>query len=442
MSRARSTRAGSATERVGWRQLACLPLLWLPLQSAPVGASEPDASLSARIHDAFFERTSTSGRHLGLDELDPLLWPDSRYLFEPARARRCRALLEETLAHPDEVRALPALERAWMQRDLWAVRDWLHEHAAGVPPPAAELERLILATMRLIALEAQEIEALSDGLEAGPLAGHPHSPPGEPDEDAARLLQELLAPDGPWLRIGRELDAPAAPLHVRYFGGRSLFSVHLRLPGDRAATRTFLEQLASSEQATRRVDEGYELRPDLPQLPVGTQVALLRRMMLLDGSGEPHPSGLVESLQLRRYLALPRVDDLEPAGRAQEFQEFQEFESRRADSSAGVGRLRALRPGEPSFPRFGSHGFDPLQHEAVASVDALATCIHCHGQPGTYSLASLTGIFAPAGFEQRRTPFEHLRVETLTREQEQAAARSWLRASASFLELSEHWERP
>jgi hypothetical protein len=72
------------------------------------------------------------------------------------------------------------------------------------------------------------------------------------------------------------------------------------------------------------------LSPDVPQFPIGTQVALVRQLVVVADDGKPVPIQLTESVQLRTYReVLPREKDFE--GPAEKAQGFVELELRRVD---------------------------------------------------------------------------------------------------------------
>src|SRR6516165_7866210 len=48
-----------------------------------------------RLHEALFVRVGPDGRTYGRDRLEPLLWPDSKYLLEERSNKRAAAVLEE-----------------------------------------------------------------------------------------------------------------------------------------------------------------------------------------------------------------------------------------------------------------------------------------------------------------------------------------------------------
>jgi hypothetical protein len=166
----------------------------------------------------------------------------------------------------------------------------------------------------------------------------------------------------------------------------------------------------------------YYPNPDVPQLPEGAQVALVRRALLIDSKGEIVPSHLTESVQLRTYRRIevmtPQVfldaHRIEESFFARAGQTFEEFRlSRVALFSRRAGGLLPIGPDERDFLTFSSDGIDAFEQRVESarnSVDSetgriIATCRDCHSAPGIYSFNSyypfrlLTG---PTGFGQAR----------------------------------------
>ena len=159
-------------------------------------------------------------------------------------------------------------------------------------------------------------------------------------------------------------DGPTAPEHLHenshHRFNNSVFLVFLRLLAGRAATTAYVKQLRSSGAT--------DSKP--PQLPEGTQFALVRRALLIDTSGRVVPTALTESIQLR-------VDR----------QSFHEFRlSRPALFADRVGGLRPLGAEERDFKTgFGAHPMD--EFELRQGEDSFrrrqfpvrGTCNACHG---------------------------------------------------------------
>jgi hypothetical protein len=212
--------------------------------------------------------------------------------------------------------------------------------------------------MRRIALKPGEIDALPDNLtQAGKAGAFPKTfDPKGPHQ--AFLPTDLLTNDGSWVAVSSLTNANegflAAPEHVRFIKGRSIFVVFLRLPGGRRATQEFVNKMQNG---------------DLAQLPEGTQTALLRRMLLIDSSGLLRESQLTESLQIRVY----RKPDLGiPI----------EYTLRRCDLFAGRnGGPHAVGPDETSYFDFQTRGGDVFEMPKLPPAEPIMqTCNRCHAK--------------------------------------------------------------
>ncbi len=138
------------------------------------------------------------------------------------------------------------------------------------------------------------------------------------------------------------------------FLGRSAFLVFLRVPGRRAAGLAYLAALP---------------RLPHPNPAAGTDVALVRRMLLIDNQGQIVPSPLIESIQLRQF----------DQDTTQHYFEFQLDRARLF--AAQAGGLRALTSNDTDFQLFESRGdvlgFPILPHDNHRPP-VLSTCVGCH----------------------------------------------------------------
>src|SRR5262249_26053757 len=106
--------------------------------------------------------------------------------------------------------------------------------------------------------------------------------------DQPFLPPDLFDPKGPWVNLSIRGGDLIAPGHVAAFSGRSVFSIFMRLPGGRESTLDYLKTLTAFrnpwlfDSETRRPIPN----PELPQFPPGTELALVRRMVLVDANGE------------------------------------------------------------------------------------------------------------------------------------------------------------
>jgi hypothetical protein len=198
-------------------------------------------------------------------------------------------LLGEFLAAEGTAGISDPLKRALMQHDLWIVFDWAERTGRS------KLARRLAAVMKRVALSREDIGRLPDNFSLAVKGGgfQPRFDPAHPDNPF--LPADLLDPQGPWIAIGNrggETSIPVAFLHVKFFEGRDSFVELIQLPGGRPEGLNYLRDLATAKAPG-------EMR--VPAFKKGTQVALLRRMMLLDDRGEIVCSPLTETLQVRVY---------------------------------------------------------------------------------------------------------------------------------------------
>lgn len=365
-------------------------------------APDPD-HIWNRLYRAFYVRVGPDGQEYGYDELDLLVWRSSEHLLTDSSHEQAVALLDEFLSTNAETLVKQPLKLAILQRDLWAVFDWLTEPFGKHPRQRRELLRRLAQVIQRLALTKNQIRALPDNYAAVAAKGYATRPdassPGKP-----YLPPDLMKPDGAWVTLAANGGPPIAPNHLGHFGGRSLFWAFIRLPDGREATREYLSTLHAFPDPWGKVDlerKGVRERmfkhphgpffsisesPDLPQFPVGTQVAFLRQMMLIDRDCELVPSPLTEAVQIRVYQAIPTTRSESTPND----QFYYEFKLRRKDLFSGEGGgLHAVGPDECEFCQFQCHDFDPFEKkrpgEPLRRRLILQSCRTCHSAPGVYS---------------------------------------------------------
>lgn len=350
-----------------------------------------------RLHNHLFGRVVAGGRAYGLDTLDPPLWSETRYLLEGPSSQKALALLDEWLAtHAERLEENP-LKRAMMQRDLLATYMWAARQTSDGHPARDKLKERLTLAIRRLALSDNELNALPDNYGLAVSSGAFPAQPQGAEPGATFLPPNLFAPEGPWVCVARDDGTPAARVHTISFAGRSAFLVFLNLPGGRDATLAYLKQVADLPQLwirDSRDPSSFVLNPQTPQLPTGTQFALVRRALLADERGELVPTSLVENIQLRVYQTEPE-GAAPDASSARATQRVGEFTLSRVKLFAGRdGGLRQVEDGDEEFPHFMSHGLDPFEFESqdvqlVGPRPILRACATCHTAPGIYSLLSL-----------------------------------------------------
>jgi hypothetical protein len=392
--------------------------------TAPAGVTLYDANpdhLWNRLHHALLVRTAPTGEEFGQDTIDPLLWTNTRHLLDEPSHKQAIAILDEFItAHGERLISDP-LKRAVLQRDLWAVFDWSAEDGIEGDPFARqrrELQARLAEVIRRVALSKEKIETLPDTYAAAIQA---HRFPGafDPDRPEPLLPADLYDPKGPWISLAHPGDGVVAPVHVRDFDARSIFDVFLRLPDGRKAGLDYLRSLndvqpkvvpATNSSSARKSRLEYTpdlmLNPKVPQFPAGTQVALVRRALLVDRDGQLRPTHLIESVQLRVYR---EIADAERRTNPKE-QAFFEFRfSRRAMLADPSRALNALSENskDVEFVKFQTMGIDPFEadndRERRYTASAMATCVSCHAQAGVNSFNSFTRRFGPVTFSPELT---------------------------------------
>jgi hypothetical protein len=332
-----------------------------------------------RLHCQLYTRTTLDGQSYHQEDLEAAFVPRSTFLIQGESHEQAIHLLDEFLQTDAQTLIRDSLSRAILQRDLWAVFSATAYPRLEHQSQRRELQQRLAQVMRRVALSAEEIAALPDNLEMAidaetfPVAydnAHP---------ERSFLPRDLMQSDGDWVPLGNRLrpDGLVAPVHVKATNGRAVFFMMLRLPTGRAATEKYLATL-------QEVQAG---QGEIPQIPLGTQVALLRRLMLIDDTGQLQLSPLTESLQIRVYQKLEKPD-------------MYEFSLHRHDllSSRGTG----LRPTTADTASLFNLGFlsleprfrhDPLESNAdktprIPAV-VMQSCAACHPGPGIYGFQSM-----------------------------------------------------
>jgi hypothetical protein len=362
-----------------------------------------------RLYRSLFGRTGNDGREYGYDELDPLLWSNTKYLLTKPSNQQAVAVLDEFLSSHAERKIRDPLKRAILQRDLWAVFDW----AAGQPTDTREkldLQIKLAQVMKRLALSPDEIATLPTTYQQA-VTSKTFATAYDPNlREQPFLPPDLFDPKGGWVCLGSRERLPVASAHVAGFAGRSTFLVFMRLPEGRDATLKYLQKLSEIPTLTFRVDHtefktklwipdpGARLsvrgNPNLPQFPAGTQLALVREAVVIDSQGNFRPTNIIESLQIRVHrMVSSEIPQTFFSGANEARTQMDTFEfklSRPRLFADERGGLRPVAAEEREFSFFQSHGID------WESKVALTSCSSCHVAPGIYSIRSRGGDVVPA----------------------------------------------
>ncbi|MFN0195358.1 MAG: hypothetical protein ACKVT0_01325 [Planctomycetaceae bacterium] len=368
---------------------------------ALIYAADPQ-HLWNRLHSALWDRVGPDGRIYGRDRLDPLLWYQTRHLLEGPSRDAALELLREFLDSHGETLIDDPLKRALLQRDLWAIFDWLaNPHADENYNPIGEeaqglLRRPLAQVIERLALDAETIDTLPDMYAAAVASGEFPGAFDPAQPQASFLPPDLFDPDGPWVCIGRNGSDIIVPAHTESFS-RSSFQVFLNLPEGREATTEYLNALSSFKEPFRLepLSDGRFVKrtnPALPQFSDGTQVALVRSALLIDSRLHLRPTNLIESVQLRVF-------------RDARSKENYEFTLSRALLIAGTaGGLHAVAIDERDFlTSINPHSADEFELSRNATGEGLDRRMHvvrqrcnsCHREPGVHSFNTFVGGFSP-----------------------------------------------
>jgi hypothetical protein len=386
-----------------------------------------------RLHDALFVRVGPNGHEYGRDRVEPLLWRTSQHLIAGPSHDRLLSVLAEFNRGGAALIADP-LKRAMLQRDLWLVFTWLEhgrEDFERFPGPKEQwyarrdaLRQPLARAIGSLALTPQQIAALPDTYAAAVASREfvDRFDPALPDRPY--LPPDLFAADGPWVSLGRgrDLITPSHVLSDNPFT-TSAFLVFIKLPGGRAATRAYVERLGAFRGplfvATRELGPVYpNYNPAIPQFPAGTEVALVRRSLLVTSTFEIAVSPLVENVQIRVFRQVPvfapgQMNVAVLLGdQARASLGVSEFLVSRARLFAGrSGGLRAVVDDEGDFlTGFSTHGMDPFEPRPGDSPmrppdrpdrvrsRLIDRCVACHLFPGVFSFNTFAQNFpAPGG---------------------------------------------
>jgi hypothetical protein len=245
--------------------------------------------ISNRLYHQLHVRTEPGGKEHGLDALDPLLWSNTNYLLDRRSWARTVALAGEFLRIHAERQITDPTKRAILQRDLWAILDWADQPDLPHQAERRELMARLATIIRHLAFAPDELAHLPDTYVRA-LENHEFPATYDPAKpNQAFLPPDLFDPSGPWVCLGAPDHDLAAPLHDSSFTARSVFFVFARLPGGRAATIAYFKQLAEMKFplfVRMQVQGGLEpmeaWNTQVPQFPVGTEFALIRKMVLPD----------------------------------------------------------------------------------------------------------------------------------------------------------------
>ena len=343
-----------------------------------------------RLYRSLYGSMGRDGREYGYDELEPLLWAQTKYLLTGPANHQAVAILDEFLSTHAERKIRDPLKRAILQRDLWAVFDW----TAGIRTDTREelnLQVKLVQVMKRLALSPDEIATLPTTYQQA-VTSKAFATAYDPNKPQQPFLSpDLFDPKGGWVSLSSR-SGPIARVHLDGFSGRSVFLIFLNLPEGREATLNYLHKLSEFPQHLLPDPGGFGFTfdPNVPQFPTGTQLALVREMMLIDSQGNLRPTGIIEDVQIRVHRTIPsEIPPILNTSRNEASTALDPFEFKfsRAKLFSGVsGGLRSVAAEETEFAVFLSHGIDPFETSGwPGSRISLKACASCHFRPGVFA---------------------------------------------------------
>jgi hypothetical protein len=123
-----------------------------------------------RLFSILFIRQYQGGTYWA-DELDPLLWTETRFLLSEPSHGSALHLLDEFLEAQGQNQVHDSVKKAVLEHDLWAVFDWSARRQDNYPAERRDLQIRLAEVLRRLALSKNEIASLPDNYEAAVKSG-------------------------------------------------------------------------------------------------------------------------------------------------------------------------------------------------------------------------------------------------------------------------------
>lgn len=381
-------------------------------------AAEP--SVGQQLLALVFERQDNAGTaypHMA----DPPLWGEGKYLIAGESNRKLHALLDQLVAREAKAQLPNVREKALVQNALWQVYDYMTLDFAEQRDARVALRPKLAAAIRHLGFSPAELAALPDNLATA----------------ENRDLPQLFARDSAWITLSKKDEKPVAAAHLMQLDA-SAFIVFYKHPDGRPAGLKLLDELAKVPFPLARNERGdtfFQADAIPVKLPEGMQVALLRRMLLVDREGHIVATPITQTRQIRtrdERILLQRERMLYNADT-----QMQEFHFDRAKYLAGEkDSLVAVKPDDREPLVFQAHGYDAYDTKELRSPHpkVLEQCAACHRDPGAASLHSFTRFFSGTAKEN-----PGLRESTINRET--AVTIKDLTGRDDWKELQKHWPK-
>lgn len=349
----------------------------------------------------------------GDEESAPSHWPKQKINLDVTNVK---ALLDELLQLNVSKEFPDPVKRIFLQRDLWLMFDWLAQQPSGIATDYPVVQRKLARCIQHLALPLSQLRQLPDNYDdqlstdAFPIEYDRANPNG------AFLPGGLWLRNGPWIMVGdRDTRAVLASQHLDFFRGHNAYMVFLRLPNGREATIAYLNKLTTTAMT----------RSTLPELPEGTQMALVSQVMAIDDKGLPFPTTISDDVQIRVYRQPKK--SLTLANDAQARFEF------RLDRAALFAHkpvtLRTVGQKEQDWEFINHLGQKNADSEGKEAI--MASCFDCHNEAGVGSFRT---------FADMRNGSGQLRQMTVAKRSEEVGrAVTWKKQQLDFQLLRQFW---
>src|SRR6185437_13361225 len=332
------------------------------------------------LHQLFYVRQVGKGRTYIHQGPDAPFGRQGPFLIEGPSHDRTLKTLDAFLRSKDDERIKDSLKRAILQRDLWYVFDklaetpsfgWNDDPIEDKQPQRRAVQKRLAQVMRRLEQSATRLKTLPDNYAVAVESGA-FPTKFDPKNPKISYLPADLRVDGKgdWVLVSRpdrgRGTGLAAPAHAKFVEGKAIFLSFLRLPGGRKATEDYIDRLPPPPCPDK----------DFPPLPNGTQMALVRRMLLPDDLGRLQATPVTENVQFRIF---PKGDE----------QHFFEFTLDRTGLLSGHGGLRPVGPDDGDYFGFGG-GYgrgDPFAGKELPQPrPILLDCKGCHMPKALFSI--------------------------------------------------------
>jgi hypothetical protein len=354
----------------------------------PDAAEKPDAKQVPDAYDVLYDfvmtRQAANGKTYGRNEIEPLIYEDSEFPFDPKSLLKLASALDAVAAVSDEqVSEYSVVQRTLLQRHLWKVFDATQPSPRFAHNPShlsnrIQLRPRLATVMQKIALKKSEILALPDNRTAT-LNAENFPTQFDPIAPQKPFFPDFHGKDSSWACFGKVGVAVPAVHHDNSAKSRSAFFAFMSVPGSREQTLAAIEKL------------------ETVAFPTGTQFALVEQAFLISDEFELVLSPLVMNLQLRTHMV---VDfDIKDSSRPLTTS-YGEFTLRPRQLIKGNAIMRAIGAEERRIDSFVAVQ-DPVERAVYHAEDVrLRSCIACHGGPGLRSIGSRNARH-PKPFEER-----------------------------------------